>query len=418
MKVWYVPPSTVTCPVAAHLRGLVTPIHETSGLGVGILPQAVFPTLEVNIMQQNRKLVIAKVLGIIVLWIFVFSPVSVSGQDDRAMPNKVVVAVAEVPPFAMKAKDGRWEGLSIELWKAIARKLGVKFELREYSPDRLVEAVTKGEVDVIPALAATEQHEMIMDLSLPFLTSGTAIAVAAKPTQHSWLHFAGRLVSLNLLPVIGLLILLSLTAGTIVWLFETRGNPDMFGGGTVRGIGHGIWWAVQTLTTVGYGDKAPKTLGGRMVALVWMFASVILIAGFTAAITTSFTVGELQGKVRGLSDLPNVRVGSLSQSQALNYLTKRGIAVLPFENAKDGLQAIVDKKIDAFVFNEAVLRHLVRTAFPGRVQVLTTTFDRYYVSMAVPSGSPLREPLDRALLEVTATDDWRRLVELYMGPNY
>jgi polar amino acid transport system substrate-binding protein len=377
-----------------------------------------FVTLEVNIVSQNHKMVIARVLAILALWIFVFSPVGASGQGDRAIPNKVVVAVAEVPPFAMKAKDGRWEGLSIELWKAIAQKLGVEFELREYSPDQLVEAVTKGEVDVIPALAATEQHEMIMDLSLPFLRSGSAIAVATNPTEHSWLHFAGRLVSLNLLPVIGLLILLSLTAGTIVWLFEAGGNPDMFGGGTVRGIGHGIWWAVQTLTTVGYGDKAPKSLGGRMVALIWMFASVILIAGFTAAITTSFTVGELQGKVRGLSDLPNVRVGSLSQSQALNYLTKRGIAVLPFENAKDGLQAIVHKKIDAFVFNEAVLRNLVRTEFPGRVQVLASTFDHYYVSMAVPSGSALREPLDRALLAVTATDDWRRLVELYMGPNH
>jgi polar amino acid transport system substrate-binding protein len=369
-------------------------------------------------VAQNEKMVIARVLGIVALLIFVFSPVNAVAQDHKAIPNKVVVAGAEVPPFAMKTEDGGWEGLSIELWRTIAQKLGVEFELREYSPDQLVEAVTKGEVDVIPALAATEQHEMIMDLSLPFLRSGSAIAVAAKPTEHSWLHFAGRLVSLNILPVIGLLVLLSLTAGTIVWLFEARGNPDMFGGGTVRGIGHGIWWAVVTLTTVGYGDKAPKTLGGRIVALVWMFASVILIAGFTAAITTSFTVGELHGKVHGLSDLPDVRVGSLSHSQALNFLTKRGIAVLPFENAKDGLQAIVDKRIDAFVFNEAVLRHLVRMAFPGRVQVLASTFDHYYVSMAVPSGSVLREPLDRALLAVTATDDWLRLVELYLGPNH
>jgi polar amino acid transport system substrate-binding protein len=368
-------------------------------------------------MPQNHKMVIARVLTILALWIVVFSPVGAIAQDDRPMPNKVVVAVADVPPFAMKTKDGSWAGLSIELWQAIAQKLGVEFVLREYSPDQLVEAVTKGEVDIIPALAATVQHEIVMDLSLPFLRSGSAIAVAAKPTEHGWLHFAGRLVSLNILPVIGLLILLSLTAGTIVWLFEARGNPDMFGGGAVRGIGHGIWWAVVTLTTVGYGDKAPRTVGGRMVALVWMFASIILIASFTAVITTSFTVGELQGKVHGLSDLPYVRVGTLSQSQALNFLTKRGIAALPFENAKDGLQAIVDKEIDAFVFNEVVLKHLVKTAFPGRVQVLATTFDHYYVSMAVPSGSPLREPLDRALLGVTATDDWLRLVELYMGPD-
>jgi hypothetical protein len=51
--------------------------------------------------------------------------------------------------------------------------------------------------------------------------------------------------------MIGLLLLLSLTAGAIVWLLERRKNPEMFGGGTVRGVGHGIWWAIVTLTTVG-----------------------------------------------------------------------------------------------------------------------------------------------------------------------
>ena len=368
-------------------------------------------------MSQNHKMVIARVLGIATLWIFTFLPVNALAQDDNAAADKVLVGVIAAPPFAMKKTDGLWEGLSIELWHAIAQKLAVEFEVREYTPEQLVDAVNRGEVDVIPALAATEQHEIIMDLSLPFLRSGSAIAVPAEPAEHSWLRFAGHLASLNLLPVIGLLILMSLTAGAIVWLFEARRNPEMFGGGTVRGVGHGIWWAIVTLTTVGYGDKTPKTFGGRIVALMWMFASIIIIASFTAAVTTSFTVGELKGKVRGLSDLPGVRVGSLAQSQALNFLVKRGIAVLPFEKVQDGLQAIIDKKIDAFVFNEAVLKHLVRTAFPGRVQVLPTTFDHYYVSMAVPSGSPLREPLNRALLEVTAKDDWLRLVELYMGPS-
>jgi polar amino acid transport system substrate-binding protein len=368
-------------------------------------------------VSQNHKMVIARVLGIVALWIFVFSSVNASAQDSRAIPDKMLVGVVDVPPFAMKATDGSWEGLSIELWQAIAQKLGVEFELREYSTDRLLEAVTRGEVDVIPTLAATEEHEILMDLSHPYLRSGSVIAVTAEATKHSWLRFTKHLVSLNLLPVLGLLILLSLIAGTMVWLFERRQNPEMFGGGTMRGIGHGIWWAIVTLTTVGYGDKTPKTLGARMVALIWMFCSVILIASFTAAITTSFTVGELKGKIHGLSDLPYVRVGSLAQSQAMVFLTNRGIAVLPFESAEDGLQAIVDKKIDAFVFNEAVLKDLVRTEFPGRVQVLPGTFDHYYVSMAMQSGSRLREPLNRALLEITATDDWLKLVELYIGPG-
>jgi len=49
-----------------------------------------------------------------------------------------------------------------------------------------------------------------------------------------------------------------------------------------------------TMTTVGYGDKSPKTLGGRMVALVWMIFSIIFIASFTANITTSLTLSELK----------------------------------------------------------------------------------------------------------------------------
>ncbi|MEE9122731.1 MAG: transporter substrate-binding domain-containing protein [Syntrophobacteria bacterium] len=374
--------------------------------------------LKVNMVSQNHKMVIAKIAGIVTLLIITLLSVKALAQGDKAVPDKLLVAVVDAPPFYMKTTDGRWEGLSIELWQAVAQELGVEFELREYSFGQELDAVTRGEVDVILALAVTEQREIIMDLSHPFLRSGSAIAVLpGGATEHSWLRFAEHLVSLNLLPVIGLLILLSLTAGTIVWLFEARQNPEMFGGGTVRGVGHGIWWAIVTLTTVGYGDKAPKTFGGRMVALIWMLASIILIASFTAAITASFTVGELKGKVRGLSDLPGVRVGSLTQSESFDFLAKRGIAVLPFENSRDGLQAIVDKKIDAFVFNESVLKHLVRTEFPDRVHVLAGTFDHYYASMAVPSGSPLREPLNRALLKIITKDDWLRLVEFYLGPD-
>jgi ABC-type amino acid transport substrate-binding protein len=374
--------------------------------------------LKVNIVSQNHKMVIAKIAGIVTLLIVALLSVNALAQDDSGAPDKLLVAVVDAPPFYMKTPDGRWEGLSIELWQAVAQELGVEFDLREFDTlGQELDAITRGEVDVILALPVAERYEVSMDLSHPFLRSGAAIAVAAEGSEHSWLRFAGRLFSLNFLPVIGLLLLLALVAGTIVWLFESRRNPKMFGGGTVRGIGQGIWWAIVTLTTVGYGDKAPKTLGGRMVALIWMFASIILIASFTAAITTSFTVGELRGKIRGLSDLPDVRVGSLAQSESLDFLAKRGIAVRPFKNLRDGLQAIVDKKIDAFFLNELILKHLAKTEFSGRVHVLPGTFDHYYLSMALPSGSPLREQLNRALLKIITRDDWFRLVKSYIGPD-
>jgi voltage-gated potassium channel Kch len=50
----------------------------------------------------------------------------------------------------------------------------------------------------------------------------------------------------------------------------------------------GIWWALQTLTTVGYGDVVPQGTFGKTVASVVMLVGIALIAVFTALITAAF----------------------------------------------------------------------------------------------------------------------------------
>jgi ABC-type amino acid transport substrate-binding protein len=179
-------------------------------------------------------------------------------------------------------------------------------------------------------------------------------------------------------------------------------------------MGHGIWWSIVTMTTVGYGDKAPKTIGGRTVAIIWMLFSLVFIAGFTAKITASLTINELQGKVRGFNDLYHARVGSISQSEALVFLTSQGIAAMPFESVQEGLKDLAAKKIDAFVLNELMLKYLVKTEFPGRLQVLPAIFDEYFVVMALKEKSSLREPINKALLRLMKTEKWPELLNRYV----
>lgn len=171
------------------------------------------------------------------------------------------------------------------------------------------------------------------------------------------------------------------------------------------------------MTTVGYGDKAPKTLGGRIVAIIWMFSSIMMIASFTATITADWTIGKMNGNVRGLKDLPSVRVGSVARSEALNFLTNRGIVVRQFETERDGVEAIADNRIDAFVYNESVLKHLINNDFSTIAQVLPGIFDVYYIGMGLPAGSPLREHINRALLRVMDTEAFSFLVNRYLGPG-
>jgi voltage-gated potassium channel len=60
-------------------------------------------------------------------------------------------------------------------------------------------------------------------------------------------------------------------------------------------IGESLWWSVQTVTTVGYGDVTPKTLSGRLVAAVLMVSAIALISVLTGAITAGF-VARIQAR--------------------------------------------------------------------------------------------------------------------------
>jgi len=168
------------------------------------------------------------------------------------------------------------------------------------------------------------------------------------------------------------------------------------------------------MTTVGYGDKAPKTMGGRTIAMIWMIFSVIFIASFTANITTSLTISELRGKVRGFNDLYNARVGTISRSEGFDFLTTKGIAVITLESVQEGLAGVASKKIDAFVLDEQILKHLVKKEFPGRVQVLSQTYDEYFVSIALQQNRSLRKPINKALLKFMKTQSWTEMMNRYM----
>jgi hypothetical protein len=97
---------------------------------------------------------------------------------------------------------------------------------------------------------------------------------------------------------------LLLALGTLMWWFERKRNQEQFGGGTEAGIGSSFWWSAVTMTTVGYGDKAPITFGGRVVAFLWMLIAIIIVSVFTATITSTLTVAHLDVPVKGPQDLP------------------------------------------------------------------------------------------------------------------
>ena len=189
----------------------------------------------------------------------------------------------------------------------------------------------------------------------------------------------------------------------------------MFGGSTQQGLGASFWWAAVTMTTVGYGDKAPVTLGGRVIGFIWMFAAIILISSFTAAIATSLTVSQLSSSVKGLEDLPNVRVATLANSASSVFLRKENIGFKRLESVEKGLSQLASGDLDAFVYDKPILQYLTKNNFDDSILILPEVIERQDYAIALPENSAQREKINTALLRVIETDEWQEILDNYLG---
>jgi len=331
-----------------------------------------------------------------------------------AADKTLIVGVKLAPPFVIADGNG-YKGLAIDLWQETARDHGWQFEYRDFDLEGLLDAVRAGKVDVgLGAITATAERERAMDFAHPITSSGLGVAVRTQGGS-GWLAVVQALVSAAFLKVIGLLTLLLLIVGFLVWLFEHERNSEQFGGSRPQGIFSGFWWAMVTMTTVGYGDTAPRTVPGRILGLVWMLAALIVVSFFTASITSALTVGKLTNQITSARDLGKVKVASVAGSTSGNWLERNQDHYLKAESLDAALADLAAHRVDAVVYDAPLLAWKLRQRYESRLRVLPFTLERQDYAFALPTGSPLREPIDTSLLKRINSPEWPERLERYFG---
>jgi polar amino acid transport system substrate-binding protein len=352
------------------------------------------------------------------LAIFLSILLSANSVLAQAKQEKLRVATRLVKPFVYD-EGGTLTGFSVELWHELSSQLKVNSDfVVKASVKDLLQAVKSKEVHLgISAVSITAEREIDFDFSQPMFDAGLQILT---PAQGSKSGLFGAIVagtfSPSVLPIIGVVLLIILIPAHLIWFFERRNATGLL---THRsyfpGILEACWWAASTLAT--QADQMPRTALARITAVIWMFASVVFIAYFTAAVTSSLTVQQLRGDINGPADLPGKRIASVKGSTSADYLQRQHIEVMEYGNIEEAYRALGDGKADAVVYDAPVLLYYASHDGKGKVQVVGSIFRKENYGIVFPPDSPYRKPVNEALLKIKENGTYDRLYTKWFGGN-
>lgn len=343
---------------------------------------------------------------------------NLSKVSQSSTPLRIVTKA--LAPFVIYDVEKReYTGFSVELWKLIAQEAGLEYELYGVnSLAKLLDEVERGAADAATAgIGITAQREDKLNFSHPYFESGLQIMVA---TENNGLlgnglqTFFRAVFSPQLLNVLGVLLLCLLVAAHIMWFSERHINED-FSENYWHGIWEAFWWSAVTATTVGYGDKTPKTILGRVIGVIWMFSGLFVLASFTASIATTFAINEVNSHIEGPADLFGKRVGTIERSTAEDFLTQQGIRPILFLREDDAYAALQNNELDAIVYDAPVLQHYVNLDQSNRVELAGVVFREQQYGVALSEDPVLREQINLALLRLVESGEYGALYREWFG---
>ncbi|XP_031569206.1 uncharacterized protein LOC116303754 [Actinia tenebrosa] len=159
------------------------------------------------------------------------------------------------------------------------------------------------------------------------------------------MHIVSNL--LEIWPIVVFCLLLAGTSGIFVWALEYRINRSQFPKNFFTGSYEGFWWAFVTMTTVGYGDKTPKSVCGRLFGVLWILIGLVIIAVFTAGATNSLNAGITYYE----SGIKGKHIGVLKYSEAGNVGVKNGAEISEYDNFKSMHKHLDEDKLDGLLID-------------------------------------------------------------------
>lgn len=324
-----------------------------------------------------------------------------------------VVGVDNFPPCVQVASDGTCTGFDIDVLDEIARFAGFRYEIVPVGDfSELFDGLQSGKFDMaMSGITITEEREAKMDFSHPYLDSGLRIMIRSDSAANSNKMFLeiARKVWVN----VRWLLLLIVVISHLVWWVERKNG--CFDARYPFGIGQALYWAIVTMSTVGYGDYAPKKWLGMICTVLVILTGVTTFAFVFGQVTATVTTQTIVGYIDGPADLAGQKVGVPKDTTSVQAMNAVNAKVREYDDFDLACEALKERRVDAVVFDSPAVLH--RVAGDSDLRVAGDLFDLQKYGIALPNGSPLREEIDLGILRLVESDRYRYLQAKWFGSS-
>lgn len=344
-------------------------------------------------------------------------PSRLSAQHNRAEESRektLVVGVAGSPPFVVDTINK--EGISLEIWQALAsaEKWNYRMVGFEDVPQAL-HALEAGNLDVVVGpISITSDRARMVKFTQPYFQSSLSI-LSRTDEPNIWERIAPFFTMKFFYAVLVFICILGIV-GTLLWLAERKRNTEQFPYSPAKGIANGMWCAIVTMSTTGYGDKAPLTFWGRVLAGSWMVISIIFATTMVAGIASTLTLtGMGHSVIKAADELSGKKIAVVGGSPAADFVREYGGKLVEVNSLSDGYKLLKDRQADAMVYDRPQLLYFLKQNHDDNMSVSTAQYDQQGYGFALPMDTKILHQMNVSLLELEESGQVDRIAEAWLG---
>lgn len=365
-----------------------------------------------SILHLNLKSVLS--------FFFVISTLHFYSQNNDTvkttiLPNEMKVGYAGSEPFVVK--DGtNWGGISVEVWELLATENNIKSSIVPYANvSQAIADLKQGKLDVLVGpISITSERAEVIEFSQPYFQSSLSIlSRAGSPTIFDRI---APLLTVQLLYALFVFLFILGCVGTLLWLAERKASPEQFPHEPLKGIANGMWCAIVTMSTTGYGDIAPVTLMGRIVAGSWMIISILFATTMVAGIASSLTLSGLDKTVISSADqFQNRKIAVLKNSPSVDFVKEYNGKIVVIDQLEEGYRFLKNKEVDAVVFDRPQIQFFLEKNVDDGVIISDMQYEKQGYGLAYGPNFKLRSKINVDLLKFKEEGVLKDIVIKWLG---